>query len=138
MEIVQPIPACPDIKEFFACAGNVIVPRRIYLYSFPDNKSIRQSFENGDYTARELFLEEKQGALDLSFLWQRYVNHTSPKNYTYKYYTDGAGESYLIQLEAVARRKKFPDGSLPIACKLLGYNCYADVFGELNLPGCFD
>ena len=83
-------------------------------------------------------MEEKQGALDLSFLWQRYVNHTSPKNYTYKYYTDGAGESYLIQLEAVARRKKFPDGSLPIACKLLGYNCYADVFGELNLPGCFD
>lgn len=136
--MTQQLPVCLDIKDFFERAGNVLVPRKIYLYSFPDNKSMREAFEDEDYTVQTLYLEEKQGALDLSFLWKKYVNRIKPEHYNYKYYVGGGGESYLILLEAIARRKKFPDGSLPIACKLLGYNCYADVFVDSSLPGCFD
>ena len=136
--MTQQLPVCLDIKDFFERAGNVLVPRKIYLYSFPDNKSMREAFEDEDYTVQTLYLEEKQGALDLSFLWKKNVNRIKPEHYNYKYYVGGGGESYLILLEAIARRKKFPDGSLPIACKLLGYNCYADVFVDSSLPGCFD
>lgn len=136
--MTQQLPVCLDIKDFFESAGNVLVPRKIYLYSFPDNKSMREAFEDEDYTVQTLYLEEKQGALDLSFLWKKYVNRIKPEHYNYKYYVGGGGESYLILLEAIARRKKFPDGSLPIACKLLGYNCYADVFVDSSLPSCFE
>ena len=136
--MTQQLPVCLDIKDFFERAGNVLVPRKIYLYSFPDNKSMREAFEDEDYTVQTLYLEEKQGALDLSFLWKKYVNRIKPEHYNYKYYVGGGGESYLILLEAIARRKKFPDGSLPIACKLLGYNCYADVFVDSSLPSCFE
>ena len=138
MEIAQQMPVCLDIKDLFANAGNVLIPRKIYLYSFPDNKSMREAFEDEDFIVQELHLEEKHGALDLSFLWKKYVNRINPENYSYKYYVGGGGESYLVQIEAIARRRKFPDGSLPIACKLLGYNCYADVFSNSTLPNCFD
>ena len=135
--MTQQLPICVNVKDFFANAGNVLVPRVIYLYRFPDNKDIKEAFESGSYTVIRAILEEKGGVLDMSFLWKKYVNRISPRDYSYKYYVDEKGESYLVQLEAIARRKKFPDGSLPIACKTLGYNCYADVTDAFSLPGCF-
>ena len=58
MEIAQQMPVCLDIKDLFANAGNVLIPRKIYLYSFPDNKSMREAFEDEDFIAQNPKLAE--------------------------------------------------------------------------------
>lgn len=138
MEITQTLTAYPNLVDIFRNAGDVLLPRKIYLYKFPEGKDIRSCYESNDFIERELELDGKHSILDMSFLWKNYVNRVcDPDVYSYRYYKDEIGNTYLILVEAIGRNKKFKDGSLPIACKLMGYNCYADVFEELKLPSCF-
>ena len=126
------------LDDFFRDASNMIIPKKIFLFEFPENKDMRDCYKNNNYEVKELVLDGCHSAIDMSFIWKNYVNKVSnPDKYSYRYYKDGLGNLYLILVEAIGRNKKFKDGSLPFACKLAGYNCYADVFPNLKLPKCF-
>ena len=126
------------LDDFFRDASDMIIPKRIYLFEFPENKDMRDCYKEKNYEVKELVLDGCHSALDMSFIWKNYVNKVcNPDKYSYRYYKDGLGNLYLILIEAIGRNKKFKDGSLPFACKLAGYNCYADVFPKLKLPKCF-
>lgn len=126
------------LDDFFRDASDMIIPKKIFLFEFPENKDMRDCYKNNNYEVKELVLDGCHSAIDMSFIWKNYVNRVSnPDKYSYRYYKDGLGNLYLILVEAIGRNKKFKDGSLPFACKLAGYNCYADVFENLKLPKCF-
>ena len=126
------------LDDFFRDASNMIIPKKIFLFEFPENKNMRDCYKNNNYEVKELVLDGCHSAIDMSFIWKNYVNKVcNPDKYSYRYYKDGLGNLYLILIEAIGRNKKFKDGSLPFACKLAGYNCYADVFENLKLPKCF-
>ena len=126
------------LDDFFHDASNIIIPKKIFLFEFPENKDMRDCYKNNNYEVKELVLDGCHSAIDMSFIWKNYVNKVcNPDKYSYRYYKDGLGNLYLILVEAIGRNKKFKDGSLPFACKLAGYNCYADVFENLKLPKCF-
>ena len=138
MEAAQNMQMYPSLGTLFADASDMIIPKKIYLFEFPENKSIRDCYENDNYEIKELILDGTHSSIDMSFIWKNYVNRVcNPDKYSYRYYKDGIGNLYLILVEAIGRNKKFKDGSLPFACKLEGYNCYADVFEDLRLPKCF-
>ena len=138
MEMTLNSPIGLALDDFFRDASDMIIPKRIYLFEFPENKNVRDCCKNNDYEVKELILDGSHSSIDMSFIWKNYVNRVSnPEKYSYRYYKDGLGNLYLILIEAIGRNKKFKDGSLPFACKLAGYNCYADVFPKLKLPKCF-
>lgn len=126
------------LNDFFRDASDMIIPKKIYLFEFPENKDMRICYVKNDYDVKELVLDGCHSSIDMSFIWKNYVNRVcNPDKYSYRYYKDDLGNMYLILIEAIGRNKKFKDGSLPFACKLAGYNCYADVFPNLKLPNCF-
>lgn len=126
------------LDDFFHDVSNIIIPKKIFLFEFPENKDMRDCYKNNNYEVKELVLDGCHSTIDMSFIWKNYVNKVcNPDKYSYRYYKDGLGNLYLILVEAIGRNKKFKDGSLPFACKLAGYNCYADVFENLKLPKCF-
>ena len=138
MEMTLNSPMGLALDDFFRDASNMIIPKKIFLFEFPENKDMRDCYKNNNYEVKELVLDGCHSAIDMSFIWKNYVNKVSnPDKYSYRYYKDGLGNLYLILVEAIGRNKKFKDGSLPFACKLAGYNCYADVFPNLKLPKCF-
>ena len=138
MEMTLNSPMGLALDDFFRDASNMIIPKKIFLFEFPENKNMRDCYKNNNYEVKELVLDGCHSAIDMSFIWKNYVNKVcNPDKYSYRYYKDGLGNLYLILIEAIGRNKKFKDGSLPFACKLAGYNCYADVFENLKLPKCF-
>ena len=138
MEMTLNSPMGLALDDFFRDASDMIIPKKIFLFEFPENKDMRDCYKNNNYEVKELVLDGCHSAIDMSFIWKNYVNRVSnPEKYSYRYYKDGLGNLYLILIEAIGRNKKFKDGSLPFACKLAGYNCYADVFPNLKLPKCF-
>lgn len=136
-----PIGAAIDItlEDMFRSASDMIIPKKIYLYEFPEERGMRDAYELGIYNVVELVLDKSRSAFDMSFIWKNYVNRVcDPDKYSYRYYRDDVGGLYLVLVEAIGRGKRFKDGTLPIACKLDGFNCYADVFPTLKkLPSCF-
>ena len=138
MEMTLNSPMGLALDDFFRDASDMIIPKKIFLFEFPENKNMRDCYKNNNYEVKELVLDGCHSAIDMSFIWKNYVNKVcNPDKYSYRYYKDGLGNLYLILIEAIGRNKKFKDGSLPFACKLAGYNCYADVFPKLKLPKCF-
>ena len=138
MEMTLNSPMGLALDDFFRDASNMIIPKKIFLFEFPENKNMRDCYKNNNYEVKELVLDGCHSAIDMSFIWKNYVNKVcNPDKYSYRYYKDDLGNLYLILIEAIGRNKKFKDGSLPFACKLAGYNCYADVFSNLKLPKCF-
>ena len=126
------------LDDFFRDASDMIIPKKIFLFEFPENKDMRDCYKNNNYEVKELVLDGCHSAIDMSFIWKNYVNKVcNPDKYSYRYYKDGLGNLYLILIEAIGRNKKFKDGSLPFACKFAGYNCYTDVSENLRLPTCF-
>lgn len=138
MEMTLNSPMGLALDDFFRDASNMIIPKKIFLFEFPENKNMRDCYKNNNYEVKELVLDGCHSAIDMSFIWKNYVNKVcNPDKYSYRYYKDDLGNLYLILIEAIGRNKKFKNGSLPFACKLAGYNCYADVFPNLKLPKCF-
>ena len=138
MEMTLNSPMGLALDDFFRDASNMIIPKKIFLFEFPENKNMRDCYKNNNYEVKELVLDGCHSAIDMSFIWKNYVNKVcNPDKYSYRYYKDDLGNLYLILVEAIGRNKKFKDGSLPFACELAGYNCYADVFPKLKLPKCF-
>ena len=138
MEMTLNSPIGLALDDFFRDASDMIIPKKIFLFEFPENKDMRDCYKNNNYEVKELVLDGCHSAIDMSVIWKNYVNRVSnPEKYSYRYYKDDLGNLYLILIEAIGRNKKFKDGSLPFACKLTGYNCYADVFPNLKLPKCF-
>ena len=115
-----------------------IIPKTIFLYEFTRDTKLFDQYLKGKYSCKELHLKQSDPYFNFDFLWLNYIEHVSdPTNYTIKEYVDDKGNSYSIVVEAISRRKKFKDGSLPIAyCQpnILGY---ADIFEDLELPECF-
>ena len=77
--------------------------------------------------------------LNLDYLWQNYVDYISDPDeyYTIIEYEDENGVIYPIVVEAIARRRRFKDGSLPIALSSPFTDYYADIIPDLELPECF-
>ena len=41
------------LDDFFRDASDMIIPKRIYLFEFPENKNVRDCCKNNDYEVKE-------------------------------------------------------------------------------------
>lgn len=116
-----------------------IVPKVIFLFGFEAGQRIWDRYKNGEYTVKELHMSGSNSILNLDYLWQNYVDYISEPDeyYTIIEYEDENGVIYPIVVEAIARRRRFKDGSLPIALSSPFTDYYADIIPDLELPECF-
>lgn len=115
-----------------------IVPKVIFIFGFEAGQRVWDRYKNGEYTVKELHMSGKGGLVNLDYLWLNYVEYLSePSDFTILDYVDDKGVIYPIVVEAIARRRRFKDGSLPIALSSPFMTYYADIIPDLELPECF-
>ena len=115
-----------------------IVPKVIFIFGFEAGQRVWDRYKNGEYTVKELHMSGKGCLVNLDYLWLNYVDYLSePSDYTIIDYVDDKGVIYPIVVEAIARRRRFKDGSLPIALSSPFMTYYADIIQDLELPECF-
>ena len=115
-----------------------IVPKVIFIFGFEAGQRVWDRYKNGEYTVKELHMSGKGCLVNLDYLWLNYVDYLSePSDYTIIDYVDDKGVIYPIVVEAIARRRRFKDGSLPIALSSPFMTYYADIIPDLELPECF-
>ena len=115
-----------------------IVPKVIFIFGFEAGQRVWDRYKNGEYTVKELHMSGKGCLVNLDYLWLNYVEYLSePSDFTILDYVDDKGVIYPIVVEAIARRRRFKDGSLPIALSSPFMTYYADIIPDLELPECF-
>ena len=115
-----------------------IIPKVIFIFGFEAGQRVWDRYKNGEYTVKELHMPGKGCLVNLDYLWLNYVDYLSePSDYTIIDYVDDKGVIYPIVVEAIARRRRFKDGSLPIALSSPFMTYYADIIPDLELPECF-
>ena len=115
-----------------------IIPKVIFIFGFEAGQRIWDRYKNGEYTVKELHMTGKDRLVNLDYLWLNYIEYLSePNDYTIIDYVDDKGVIYPIVVEAIARRRRFKDGSLPIALSSPFMTYYADIIPDLELPECF-
>ena len=115
-----------------------IIPKVIFIFGFEAGQKVWDRYKNGEYTVKELHMSGKGCLVNLDYLWLNYVDYLSePSDYTIIDYVDDKGVIYPIVVEAIARRRRFKDGSLPIALSSPFMTYYADIIPDLELPECF-
>ena len=115
-----------------------IIPKVIFIFGFEAGQRVWDRYKNGEYTVKELHMSGKGCLVNLDYLWLNYVDYLSePSDYTIIDYVDDKGVIYPIVVEAIARRRRFKDGSLPIALSSPFMTYYADIIPDLELPECF-
>lgn len=115
-----------------------IVPKVIFIFGFEAGQRIWDRYKNGEYIVKELHMSGKSCIVNLDYLWVNFVDFLSePTDYTILDYADDKGVVYPIVVEAIARRRRFKDGSLPIALSSPFTDYYADIIPDLELPECF-
>lgn len=115
-----------------------IIPKVIFIFGFEAGQRVWDRYKNGEYTVKELHMSGKGRLVNLDYLWLNYVDYLSePSDYTIIDYVDDKGIIYPIVVEAIARRRRFKDGSLPIALSSPFMTYYADIIPDLELPECF-
>ena len=115
-----------------------IIPKVIFIFGFEAGQRIWDRYKNGEYTVKELHMTGKDCLVNLDYLWLNYIEYLSePNDYTIIDYVDDKGVIYPIVVEAIARRRRFKDGSLPIALSSPFMTYYADIIPDLELPECF-
>ena len=115
-----------------------IIAKVIFIFGFEAGQRVWDRYKNGEYTVKELHMSGKGCLVNLDYLWLNYVEYLSePSDFTILDYVDDKGVIYPIVVEAIARRKRFKDGSLPIALSSPFMTYYADIIPDLELPECF-